>query len=307
MQEPPSCPVCQHIFVRPRLFPCGHALCEQCSWKNDVHTEPGDIRTAISYRCVVCREKTLVPWHRRAIARDLDMYCQTAFRELYEQRQAAIEAADIPAEPDWSADWGQIARTSREQVLNELMNEIGPPIIQAAYNGSACITISQPNLVRKARQITSSLASRLFDRGIHRVLVTPEEIQIYITNESNSFRSDFVNPASSPTLSLPGPYNIFSSMRRRRRLRASNTAGTPNPFLDDVPQPRVQLRVSDTTSGLDIRTEMTRVESTNDDAAPAANDEDAPAEQSAASTASERRLALVHEMLHNTTTNELGP
>ncbi|GAF95640.1 unnamed protein product, partial [marine sediment metagenome] len=58
------CPVCHEIMVNPRLYECGHTLCERCMMEMDKeeNNKHENIYVAVTYKCPVCRRKTHIPY-----------------------------------------------------------------------------------------------------------------------------------------------------------------------------------------------------------------------------------------------------
>ena len=192
----PKCLICDQILVRPRIFVCGHSLCELCACQNDQFTRQVDVRMMRKYQCPLCRTTDYRSWHKRPINYQLDDFVRIAYRKKYETRLAEIrqEVDDMTTyEEKEQEDLSVVVRESRHSILEHLKAQITPQLRDCAYEGSASIAIDDQNLVRSARKVTKELAEYLFERGVHRLLVTREEIQIQLISTS-TFQSEFINP-----------------------------------------------------------------------------------------------------------------
>ena len=206
----PKCLICDQILVRPRLFVCGHSLCELCSAQNDVFTRRQDVRMLRRYTCPFCRTADYRSWHKRPLNYQLDDFVRTTHRKKYEKRLAEIrqEVDDVANQEEKEEDLSLVVRESRHIILEHIKSQLIPQLVECAHDGTASITIDDINLVQSARKVTKELADYLFQRGAHRLLVTREEIQIQLISTS-TFQSEFVNPRDRE----PSTVRLWSSSR----------------------------------------------------------------------------------------------
>ena len=65
------CPVCKDMMLIPRIYICGHTVCERCMIKTDkLRDENNDlVFTATIYKCPLCRSQTYLDIESRPINR----------------------------------------------------------------------------------------------------------------------------------------------------------------------------------------------------------------------------------------------
>ena len=149
--EPPKCPVCRSVFVRPRMYECGHSICEACMVGIDEYTERY-FSELPNYKCPCCRKETVVPWHRRPINQALESICQ-AYPE-YEARQQDAVPNDYETPKNIQAtDLATMASTERRRIAKEQYQALLPTLYEAAKMEV------RPSSFPVERRSTSSLAS----------------------------------------------------------------------------------------------------------------------------------------------------
>ena len=71
------CPICKDLLIIPRLYPCGHNVCEECMIIADKTIEDEANHTIPIYRCPICRNETIQKWHNRPVNNSLiDVLCK---------------------------------------------------------------------------------------------------------------------------------------------------------------------------------------------------------------------------------------
>ena len=68
-----KCPICMEAPLYPRLYECGHTVCEICMQNHD-HAETDrnyNIFQATNFTCPICRKTSITPWYLRPINRAL--------------------------------------------------------------------------------------------------------------------------------------------------------------------------------------------------------------------------------------------
>ena len=68
-----NCQVCLNIFVNPRIYECGHSVCEECMHNCDKEIEeqtPSNFDIP-KYVCPICRKQTIISYKYRPLNRRL--------------------------------------------------------------------------------------------------------------------------------------------------------------------------------------------------------------------------------------------
>lgn len=199
----PLCPVCRSIFVRPRIYECGHSICENCMKGMDQYTERY-FRELPNFKCPVCRHSTLIPWYRRPKNQRLQSICE-GFPE-YETRQAEVEklVASEKLEDD-DIDIANLAITERKRLAKQYYKEILPSLVEAARQGSSSVIISNKEKVQKISKVMDLFSNHLFRHKIFRIVSSREEINISILRQRAIVQNEYTNPefdASSTTANV---------------------------------------------------------------------------------------------------------
>lgn len=83
-----SCPICREIFVFPRMYDCGHTICEICMKEMDIRDRTGNLHTVNIHNCPVCRAPTLKSWNNRPINITIQQIAST--HKNFEKRKKEI-------------------------------------------------------------------------------------------------------------------------------------------------------------------------------------------------------------------------
>ena len=245
---PPKCPVCRSVFVRPRMYECGHSICEACMVGIDEYTERY-FSELPNYKCPCCRKETVVPWHRRPINQALESICQ-AYPE-YEARQQDAVPNDYETPKNIQAtDLATMASTERRRIAKEQYQALLPTLYEAAKMGSPSVVISCRKTVDIVSRVIDLFSKHLFDNNkIHRVLVAKDELTIDLVRDTTVVH-EYVNPLHEDLLdevvAAPVvPESVASTFRRlSRRLELGYT---PRRLLDS-PRSTSSSVASTTTS-----------------------------------------------------------
>ena len=68
-----KCPICIETPLYPRLYECGHTVCEICMQNHD-HAETDRnycVFEATNFTCPICRKSSITPWYLRPLNRAL--------------------------------------------------------------------------------------------------------------------------------------------------------------------------------------------------------------------------------------------
>ena len=73
MSDDSICPICKDYLLEPRIYECGHTICESCMIKSDKTVKENTLNTfqLPVYKCCLCRHETLKEWFRRPINHNL--------------------------------------------------------------------------------------------------------------------------------------------------------------------------------------------------------------------------------------------
>lgn len=193
MSECPNCPVCRSVYVRPRIYECGHSICETCMHGVDEYTERY-FNELPNYRCPVCRQETLVPWYRRPINQSLQGICEN-FPE-YESRVQEIEKLNVAKEDDMEndIDLQKLASIERKRIAKQHYKDILPVLVKCAREGSSSVVISSRDKVRSISKVMDLFSGHLFRHKIYRINYAHDEITISILKQNNHVSHEYTNP-----------------------------------------------------------------------------------------------------------------
>lgn len=211
-----DCPVCQTLFVYPRVYNCGHSVCELCMLKIDINvakmTPPC---TLPLFRCPICRSENFLPFNERPLNHSLiglieqekgseydeikthvkceaDKWARVNEKDLhacalvYPQRDGHSNVPDVQ-------NVSSIAQHVRKRKAICLFQSIIPSIMRAVYNGyeKLHITTHVTDLISVSRE----LANMLFEYGIHSISFTESIFTIRILDdEGESNTACYRNP-----------------------------------------------------------------------------------------------------------------
>jgi len=201
------------------------------------------------YRCPVCREQTIVPWHKRTRNVALEQLCE----DLPEYANRAAEIGEVePLEDeegsyDSNTDLAKLASLQQDHLVLSLYDEVMPALFEAAKEGRAFITVEDQSVVKSLHRVGDAFSTFLFDRhNVYRVVLTSNDATFHFSRRSIRTRNDFVNssflsPVSTSQdstlseVSLPSQPSIFSRISsmidsvERRALRAEEATPLPHP------------------------------------------------------------------------------
>lgn len=192
MSECPNCPVCRSVYVRPRIYECGHSICETCMHGVDEYTERY-FNELPNYRCPVCRQETLVPWYRRPINQTLQGICEN-FPE-YENRVQEVEKLNVSKDNiEDNIDLQKLAIIERKRIAKQHYKDILPVLVKCAREGSSSIVISSKEKVRSISKVMDLFSAYLFRHKIYRIMAAHDEIIISILKQDNQVSNEYTNP-----------------------------------------------------------------------------------------------------------------
>ena len=170
-----QCPVCQHSEweSRPRQYPCGHTVCENCMLRMDEKVQG-------LYKCPLCRRQTVLPTMKRMVNLAL---CDAIDREF----PAIEEDEQVPD------NLAQLAETVRCEKAEQVYDEILPVVVDAAKEGKAYV-LFKGDVARRMHWVTDKLSKMLFDKGIYGIDSSRHEVIVYILEFSAVCKETLINP-----------------------------------------------------------------------------------------------------------------
>jgi hypothetical protein len=191
-----KCPICMDLPLYPRLYECGHTICEICMKNND-HAECDrnyDIFQATNFSCPICRHSSITPWYLRPINRSLlDILLKNEkYVEKYEEytkKRIDISPEDIKI-PE-NIDLSFISRQKRHQKAEKLYKKIIPLLFEAATYGKTYITITRD--AEDIKIVGEILVEKLFNHNIHKVITSSRECTIEIVPSEKNFNCEYEN------------------------------------------------------------------------------------------------------------------
>ena len=191
------CPVCTETMMFPRLYPCGHNICEKCMIKNDETQKNNVVRGELPiFTCPICRHETIKEWWSRPINTTLIDVLSILSPE-YKTKHANYEkiAHDSYTEvtiPN-NINLAYICKNMREYKANEFYKQILPILYKAAVDGKPFITISSEHT--NFSSVADILADKLIKQnGIYRFIANNRECQIELVPSENHYRYNYDNP-----------------------------------------------------------------------------------------------------------------
>ena len=102
MENDCSCPICREMMIMPRLYDCGHSICEVCMIKTDNMSQDNNtnIFQLPVFKCPICRNETNGEWHTRPVNHSLIQL----FSQNDEYQKATKEYRETHQTPNMSAD-----------------------------------------------------------------------------------------------------------------------------------------------------------------------------------------------------------
>ena len=195
MQDENTCPVCKDTMMIPRIYECGHTICEICMKDGDRITKKNVLSkfTVPYYKCPLCREKTIVEWYLRPINRVLLNILRKD--NDYEHKYIEYKKKNTTKTPDIPSNVNLAALTKKNKILltYKLYNKILPLLYDAAVNGKSVISIEKP-ICRDIQIVSDSLSEILFiNHNIHKLVATSHECVIELVSSVDSYKSEYIN------------------------------------------------------------------------------------------------------------------
>ena len=195
------CPICKDLLIIPRLYNCGHNICEECMLSTDKVLDDDSNYSIPIYRCPICREETLQKWYDRPINNTLiDLLCKISSEyKIRHNNHKRRKLSDIPEKNIPSTvNLAYVSQHIREYKAEVLYKQIIPILYRAAIDGKSYVTIT--TAAHDISVVADILAKKLIDRnGIYRFTSMNRECQIELVPSERSYRCEFDNPNYNTT------------------------------------------------------------------------------------------------------------
>ena len=195
-QDNITCPICSDLLLIPRMYGCGHNICEECMIKADKMIQDELPSSGIPiYKCPICREESISEWYSRPVNTTLiDLLSKIS--EEYRLRHKAHQRRDPLDVPEYDIpsgiNLGFVSKNIREFKTNLLYEKIIPILYKAAMQAKPHVTISSDKY--DISLVADLLAKRLInENGIYRLTVGPRECQIEFVPSERSYRYEYRN------------------------------------------------------------------------------------------------------------------
>ena len=202
MENDCSCPICREMMIMPRLYDCGHSICEVCMIKTDNMSQDNNTNTfqLPIFKCPICRNETNGEWHTRPVNHSLIQL----FSQNDEYQKATTEYRETHQTPDMRADnqvlerinLGYIVHKKRMQKCDKIYKKLLPLLMKAAISGKPYIVIT--NHTTEIQMVADLLAKKLFENnGIYKLQSSYRECQIEFVPSDRTYKSEYENPTFS--------------------------------------------------------------------------------------------------------------
>ena len=196
----PTCPICTDILLKPRLYECGHTVCQKCMIEIDKTQEDDTncVFDTVKYKCPLCRKISLYPWYKRS----LNVYLIHILEKNQEYVKRIAEVGNDVNELEKNIDFPEdinisyIAEKSVEKKTKELYNYIIPLICDAALEGKSMLIIT--HRTKELQMVSDKLSEMLFNRGVYRVIARPSEFRVDILDREQKYVTEYVNTNFNP-------------------------------------------------------------------------------------------------------------
>ena len=202
MENDYSCPICREMMIMPRLYNCGHSVCQECMIKSDESSQESTISIfqLPVYKCPLCRNETNGEWHSRPVNHSLiDLLSQN--NEEYKKATAEykikyLDDKDNIDEISETLNLGYIVYKKRMQKCNKIYKQILPLLFKAAISGKPYITITANT--NEIQTVADLLAKKLFKNNkVFKVQSSFREFQIDFVPSDRSYKCEYENPTYS--------------------------------------------------------------------------------------------------------------
>ena len=212
----------------PRLYECGHTLCEICMKNNDQAESDRcyDIFQATNFSCPICRHSSITPWYLRPINRSLldillkdENYIKK--HDEYTKKRIDISATDINI-PE-NSDLSFVSRQRRNEKAEQIYKKLLPLLFEAATHGKSRIILTRD--AEDIKIVSDLLTEKLFKNNIYKLTTSSRECTIEIIPSEKNYTCEFINENYIENNS------IFSNAREITQT------STPSPNISPLQSP----------------------------------------------------------------------
>ena len=231
-----KCPICIETPLYPRLYECGHTVCEICMQNHD-HAETDrnyNIFQATNFTCPICRQSSISPWYTRPINRALlDILLRDSEyikkHEEYVAKRIDIKTQDLKV-PE-NLDLSFLSKRKRKEMCDTLYDKLMPIIFEAATFGKTHVILTE--IAADIKIVSDLLSEKLFKHNIYKMITSSRECTIEIVPSDKNYNCEFENPDynNNSTNVL-----FLSNIERVSNLSSSLTS-TVSSILSPVPSP----------------------------------------------------------------------
>lgn len=186
-----ECPICNDNMTLPKLYECGHSICELCMLKIDHETEKcATTNTIPLIRCPICRKTSLLTTEDRPYNLALievfeqdETYSDTKIEAENAVKKWVSENIDSEDDEDDNGydDIATIAYKSRIKKTIKIQDMIVKSTIKYAKRGFKSVTISSN--FKDVAEFYDEIKERLFERGVYAIKLIHRELVIHILPE----------------------------------------------------------------------------------------------------------------------------
>ncbi len=228
------CPICKDIMIFPRVYNCGHTICERCmKHADDKAYEENEIFSLPVFKCPICRKFEFTRWFNRPINYNLISILNSHIKDYekkiedYEKQGVNETIIKIPERVNLSF----VCLQKRVELCQDIYEKIIPHLYEAANNGKPFVVITIDNT--KIDVIADILSKKLFEEnGVYKIMRRSDELVIdfishknlggtnyweYINNNYDPNFPETVEPEFSPLrVEDDSPNTIEASTRMRQ-------------------------------------------------------------------------------------------
>ena len=197
------CPICRDLFIKPRIYECGHTVCEECM-KNIDETDKkkyNSVFDVVHYTCPLCRFETITKCSDRPINHSLKQILEKLPEYKKKVKNSNIDINEDIQDNSYlkCLNFSNISFKHKFMKAEEYYHKLLPVLYDAAIEGKNKLLITKN--IKDLSIISSLLAKKLWKHGILNIVSTPREFIIYLLPENDGHSNEFINPS----------YNLESS------------------------------------------------------------------------------------------------
>lgn len=196
------CPICKDLYIRPRMYPCGHSCCEECMVTMDRLKAQNSIYHTPLYKCPCCRAESIFRWYTRPINHALAAIC--ALHRNHTDRMEESTKDEEPSSVPEDVNLRTLAMESRHHVALDLYERLLPLLYEAAGEGRRHMAITEKTMIRQIELVCDILSQILFERhNVYKVQCTRTECQFIFSDDAFTVLREYTNNRNPPPPPLP--------------------------------------------------------------------------------------------------------